>query len=72
MEKIWTLAIALFLSITFLFWVLTNAHFKKEYGKKMWEKWTARLFYWQGAICTSTGITILLLLVLKWANVLTF
>ncbi len=72
MEKIWVIAISLFLIITFLFWRLTSGHFKKEYGKKMWKQWATRLFYWQGAIFTSTGITILIMFLLKWANILTF
>jgi hypothetical protein len=72
MTKTWVIAISLFLIITFLFWRLTSGHFKKEYGKRLWEKWGTRLFYWQGAIYTSTGITILIMFLLKWANVLTF
>lgn len=72
MAKIWAIAILLFLIIIFLFWKLTSSHFKKEYGQKLWEQWGTRLFYWQGAIYTSTGITILILFILKWANVLTF
>jgi len=72
MEKIWVITISLFLIITFLFWRLTSGHFKKEYGKKLWKQWGTRLFYWQGAIYTSTGITILIMFLLKCANVLTF
>ena len=72
MEKIWVIAISLFLIITFLFWRLTNGHFKIEYGKKNWKQWGARLFYWQGAIFVSTGITFLIMFLLKWANVLNF
>jgi hypothetical protein len=72
MLKIWVIAISLFLIITFLFWKLTSGHFKKEYGRKMWKKWGARLFYWQGVIYTGTGITVVIMLVLRWVNVLTF
>ncbi len=72
MAKIWVIAIAIFLIINFLFWWLTSGHFKKEYGEKIWKKWGTRLFYWQGAIFTSTGITILIMYLLKWSNILTF
>ncbi|MCJ7756685.1 MAG: hypothetical protein MUP24_00955 [Gillisia sp.] len=74
MEKIWVIviAISLFLINTFLFWRITAGHRKKEYGKKMWKLWGARTFYWQGAIYVSTGVTILIMFLLKWANVLTF
>ena len=72
MVNIWLIAISLFLITGFLFWRLTSGHFKKEYGEKTWKKWGTRLFYWQGVIYTSTGITILIMFVLKWADVLTF
>ncbi|MEZ7500484.1 hypothetical protein QO200_17290 [Flavobacterium sp. Arc3] len=72
MEKIWIIALSLFLIITFVFWRGTSAHFKKEYGKKSWELWGTRTFYWQGALLISGSITILLLFVFKWANVLSF
>lgn len=69
MENIGTIAISLFLSITFLFWRLTRGHFKKEYSKKMWKQWGTRFFYWQGTIYTATGITFLMMCFLKWADV---
>jgi len=72
MEKIWVIAISLFLINIFLFWRITIGHFKKEYGKKMRKLWGARTFYWQEAIYVSTGVTILIMFLLKWANVLTF
>lgn len=72
MEKIWIIAIAFFLIITYVFWRLTSGHFKKEYGKRMWNQWGTRLFYWQGAVFTSTIITILGMFLLKWTNLLTF
>jgi len=72
MEKIWIIAISLFLIITFLFWRITIGHFKKEYDKKMWKLWGTKTFYWQGVILVSGGVTILMLFLLKWANVLTF
>ncbi len=66
------IAISVFLITNFLIWKTTRGYFKKEYGKKMWKNWTARTYYWQGAIYLSTGITFVLLLVLKWLDVLTF
>ncbi|WP_093407714.1 hypothetical protein [Salegentibacter flavus] len=72
MEKIWVITISLFLIITFLFWIMTSGHFRKEYGKKMWKKWGTRTFYWQGAIFVGIGGTFLIMYLLKWANVLTF
>ena len=74
MDKIWIIliAISLFLISIFVFWLITAGHRKKEYGKKVWKLWGARTFYWEGAIYVSTGVTILILFILKWANILTF
>lgn len=72
MEKIWVLALLLFLIITFLFYRITRGHFKKEYGEKTWKQWGTRLFYWQGAIFVGAGGTFLIMYLLKWTNVLTF
>jgi len=72
MVKIWILALSLFLIITFLFWRMTNAHFRKNYGKKTWKQWGTRTFYWQGAIFVGIGGTFLMMYLLKWAHVLTF
>ena len=62
MGKIWVIAISLILIFTFLFWRLTRGYFKEETG----------LVYWQVAIYTSAGITILIMYILKWTNVLNF
>ncbi len=72
MEKIWVIAISLFLIITFLFWRSTSGHFRKEYGKKMWKQWETRTFYWHGVISFGGGVTVLIMFLLKWTNVLTF
>lgn len=74
MGKIWLILIALslFLISISVFWMITARFRKKEYSKKMWKLWGARTFYWEGAIYISTGITILVMFLLKWANILNF
>jgi len=74
MEKIWIIliAISLFLIVTFLYWKLTNGYAEKEYGKKMFKQWGTRTSYWTGALFFSGGITVFLIYLLKWGNVLTF
>lgn len=74
MEKTWiiVLAISLFLIITFIFWRLTIGRFKKEYGKKERKLWGASTFYWQSVIYICTGITFLVLALLKWTNIFNF
>ncbi len=71
MEKNLIIALVIFLIVTFLFWKFTNGYYRKGYGEKLWNHWSSRLFYWQGVIYTCTGITFVILYLLKWANVLT-
>jgi len=56
------MAITLFVTITFLFWRLTNGYFKKE----------SRLVYWQVVIYAAAGITVLIMFLLKWTYVMAF
>ncbi len=72
MEIIWIIAISVFLISIFLFWKFTKGHFKKEYGKKIWNHWGSRIFYWQGVIFVGTGVTFFIMFLLKWTNLLTF
>lgn len=74
MEKIWAwvIVISLYLIITFLFWRLTNGHFKKEYGEKMFKLWGTKTFYWQGILLISGGLTVVIIFLLKWANIFNF
>lgn len=74
MEKNWIIGIVIliFLAITFLYWKLTNGYAEKEYGKKMWKQWGTRTFYWTGTLFITGGLTIVVMFLLKWGNVLTF
>lgn len=76
MEEISTLtaitAISVFLISIFLYWKVMRFYSKKVVGKKMYKQWDMRLYFWQGAIFTGTGVTFLIMFLLKWTNVLTF
>ena len=74
MGKIWIIliVISLFLIITFIYWKLTNAYAEKEYGKKMFKQWGTRTFYWTSALMVSGAITVFMIYLLKWGNVLPF
>ncbi len=72
MITVWLLATVLFIAFTYLFWKLTNVHLRKEYGEKVWNQWTSRLYYWQGALSTSIGLTVLVIYLLKQSEVLVF
>lgn len=75
MEKISTItiitAIWVFLISIFLYWKIMRYYSKKEMGAKMYKQWTSRLYFWQGVIFTGTGVTFLILFLLKWTDVLT-
>jgi hypothetical protein len=70
--SIWMLAILILLVVGFLFWKLTAPYSRKQAGNKMWKLWSTRLYYWQTVIYASTGITVLVLFILKWTHVVTF
>ena len=74
MDNTWLIVIAIliFAINTFLYWKLTRGYVIKETGIKMWNNWTTRTFYWTGALWFSGGATVLVLLLLKWGNILSF
>ncbi|SNR34828.1 hypothetical protein SAMN04488111_0641 [Lutibacter flavus] len=73
MENIWIIAILLFLITIFLYWKISKNYFKNEvFSKGTWKNWGTRLFYWQGAIFVSIGVTFLIIFLLNAINVLNF
>ena len=72
MEKIWAIAISLFLIITFLVWKFFNGFYKKEYSKKVRKTWGSRTYYWHFILMISGVATTLIIFLLKRGNVLTF
>ena len=73
MENIWIIAIGLFLIILFFYWRISKNYFKNEvFSKGTWRTGVTQLSYWQGAILVSSGAVILIIYILKWANILTF
>lgn len=74
MENIWIIAIAvaIFLIINLLFYKTLNVYYKNQFGKKRWKLGGTRVFFWQGSIFVSAAGTILIVYLLKMANILTF
>lgn len=73
MGNIWIVVtvVLIFLITTIIYWRLTRGILKTKYGNN-WKIWGARTFYWQDAIYICTGITFLILVILKSTNVLNF
>lgn len=69
MNKIWIIAITVFIVTNVLFWFFTSGYFRKLYGKKSWNHWGTQTYYWQGSIFVSTGLTLLIILILRWGNI---
>lgn len=73
MEIIWIIAIGLFVITLFFYWRISKNFFKNEvFSTGTWKTGETKLSYWQGAVLVSSGATILIIFVLKWANILTF
>ncbi|TVZ28103.1 hypothetical protein JM83_3203 [Gillisia sp. Hel_I_86] len=65
-------AISIFIITTFLCWKILSNYNKKQLGKKMSKQWNSKLYLWQGVIFSSTGLTFLIIFLLKWTEVLSF
>ncbi|MFC4094423.1 hypothetical protein [Euzebyella saccharophila] len=74
MENYWKIALVACIFLVSLFSVrkLTIGRYKKEFGPKRRTLWGQRTFYWEGLIGLSTGVTFLILLLLKSGTMLTF
>lgn len=72
MEKIWILALLLFLATTFVVWRLFNGFYKKETSTKLRNTWGARLHYWHFIVMISGLTTTLIISALKYGDILTF
>jgi hypothetical protein len=73
MDKIWIIAIVLFLIVLYVYWRVSKNYFRNEvFSEGTWNNWSTRLFYWQGAIFASIGVTFLIMYLLKSVNILTF
>ncbi len=74
MEKAWLIVIAIiiFTILGILFYVSMKGYVSEAYGKKWLTLWGNKLYFWQSLIFSSMAGTVLILYLLKWANVLTF
>lgn len=63
-------SISIFVILTILYWLVTRGYGEKVYGKKMWQSWTTKTFYWQGALFVSGTATVIIILALKCGNII--
>ena len=72
MVNTWIIALIIYLATTLIVVLLTAKKYRKKYKERMWKIWGMRTWYWQEVILMSTVLTFLILMLLKWVNILTF
>ena len=70
MTQFWIISILLFILITLILAKFTLKNFKNKPSEKMWKLWDGRATYWQILGLCSFGITVVIVLTLKWLNIL--
>lgn len=70
MEKFWLISIPIFILFTFLLWKISIKYYKQENSEKMWKLWGLRTAYWEGVILISGFLTFLVLIILKWTDLM--
>ena len=70
MERVWIIALAIFLVIGFLYQKFLNGYAKEKFGEKWPKIWGNKVYFWQSVIFVSTAGTIVVLYVLKLSGVL--
>ena len=66
MIKFWTIAILVFIVITFILTKLTLKKSRKERGEKMWKLWDGMTKYWLRLSMASLGITACVMFIVRW------
>ena len=72
MTLILVIALLIFIGINFLYWKVTHNYGEREYGKKAFNKWGTRMYYWQVGLLYSGALTVFIIYILKWAGVISF
>ncbi|MFT5243347.1 MAG: hypothetical protein ACI8QQ_001277 [Psychroserpens sp.] len=72
MVKLSIIAVVIFLILTLITVKLTLKKHKKENSEKMWKLWGIRTMYWRAVILISSVLTFVIMMLLKWGNILTF
>jgi hypothetical protein len=72
MLKLSIIAVVIFSILTLITVKLTLKKYKKENSEKMWKLWGMRTMYWRAVILISSILTFIMIMLLKWGNILTF
>lgn len=69
MITFWTIAILIFIGVTFILAKLTLKKQRKEMGDRVWKLWYGRSTYWRLLALSSFGITVAIMLVMHWIGI---
>lgn len=72
MVNFWIIAGILLVAFTILLSKLTLKHYKGQNSDKMWKQFGMRTRYYQLVVLVSFGLTTLVMVALKYTNVITF
>lgn len=74
MEKVWIIFIALvvFTLMALLFHRVMRGYVREEFGKKWLSLWGNKVYFWQSLIFMSMAGTVLVMYLMKWAQVISF
>jgi len=72
MIKFWIITASVFIILTVVIAKYSYKHVRKESSEKMWKIGNGRAVYWVGVAVTSSALTILLMSLLHFTNIISF
>ena len=72
MNVFWIISIPVFLIVTAIIAKSTLKKFREESDDREWRLWAGRSSYWQLVSLCSFGITLFLMFILKWTDIIEF
>lgn len=72
MIEFWIITASIFIVLTIIIAKFSYKYVRKESSEKMWKIGNGRAVYWRGVVVASSGLTILIMAILHFTNILTF
>ena len=65
MKPIFLTAILIFLINMYIVYKYSYNYYRKNTKEKMWKLWGMKTVYWEGVVIVSSGLTVIVLILLK-------
>jgi len=65
MKPIFLAAILIFLINLYVVYKYSYNYYRKKTNEKMWKLWGMKTVYWEGVVIVSSGLTVIVLLIIK-------